>query len=160
MKKVFIFLFVFMLVFNGCESKDENIKADIEKYEELLTNMYISYYKRYDPVRCEHTQYKGYLFIKCFAALGDHTQGGVYVVDDTKTNKFGGFDIYAINGRAITHRRAIFKQAGKEFEDLKILPAPSPKWIDLNEIHTLIDNHQNFKGEYTKQSLFIGNLAE
>lgn len=149
-----------MFVFSGCESRDENVKADIGKYEDLLTNMYIFYYKRYTPVMCAHTQYKGYLFIKCFATLGDHTQGGVYVVDDTKTNKFGDFDIYAINGKAITHRRAIFKQAGKEFEDLKILPAPSPKWIDLNEIHTLIDNHQNFKGEYTKQSLFIGNLAE
>ena len=66
--------------------------------------MYIFYYKKYNPVRCAHTQYKGYLFIKCFEAGGDHTQGGVYVVDDTATNKFGDFDVYAINGKAITHR--------------------------------------------------------
>ena len=39
-----------------------------------------------------------------FWSGGGDTQGGVYVVDDTATNKFGGFDVYAINGKAITHR--------------------------------------------------------
>jgi hypothetical protein len=99
------------------------------------------------------------LFIKCFEAAGDQTQGGVYVVDDTKTNKFGGFDVYAINGKAITHRSVMLKSANKELEDFKILPAPAPKWLNLVEIHNLIDSGQNFKGEYVKQSLFAGDGA-
>lgn len=160
MKRFLVILLMGMFIFCGCESKDENIKADIEKYEELLTNMYIFYYKKYNPVRCAHTQYKGYLFIKCFEAGGDHTQGGVYVVDDTATNKFGGFDVYAINGKAITHRGVMLKSANKELGDLKILPAPAPKWLDLVEIHNLIDSRQNFEGEYIKQSLFVGDATE
>ena len=51
----------------------------------------------------------------------------------------------------------MLKSANKEFEDLKILPTPAPKWLNLVEIHNLIDSGQNFKGKYAKQSLFAGD---
>lgn len=133
---------------------NKEVKKIKNEYLEKMTLLYINYYPKYSPVRCEDTSYKGYLFIKCFSVRGDGTIGGLWVVDNTKTNEDGGFDIYAINGKALTQREAIFKNAGREYKDIKEIPLPMVKWIKIDEVHELIDNNKNYKGKYKKEPLY------
>ena len=145
---------IIALLFLGCGG-DSNVKADAGHYKDLMTYIYVTYYKNYTPVTCNTSEYKGYLFVKCFQT-GNSNDGGIYVVDDTAKNKDGGFDYYAVNGKARSHREVVFKNAGGEYYDFKELPLPMPKWLDISEVNQLLSDGggKNYKGEYIKKSLF------
>lgn len=127
--------------------------ADKKEYRDQMIYYYNEFYKKYNPLECSTAEYKGYLFVKCYTK-GSNDIGGLYVVDDTKTNADGRFDIYTINGKAISQREVMIKTRGNDIKNLKELPRPYPQWINIDEVNDLISSGKDYSGEYQKASLF------
>lgn len=127
--------------------------ADKKEYRNQMIYYYNEFYKKYNPLECSTAEYKGYVFVKCYTKGGNDI-GGLYVVDDTKTNADGRFDIYTINGKAISQREVMIKTRGNDIKNLKELPRPYPQWINIDEVNDLISSGKDYIGEYQKASLF------
>lgn len=138
------------------KEQNKKIKKIKNEYVDKLTLMYIKYYPNYSPVRCNGINYKGYLFIKCFKSVpgADGRYGGLWVVDDVNTNAEGAYDVYAVNGKAMSQREAMFRNAGREYVDIKVIPLPMVEWIKIDEVNELAAKSKDYKEEYKKESLF------
>lgn len=134
------------------EQTENKPSVDKNKYKNQIEDLYAKFYKKYSPVECLTNDYKGYTFLHCHIA-GTDSVGGIYVIDDMHPNADNSFNIYAVNGKAISQREAIINNYGKDIPAFKELPLPHPSWVDIQEINTLFSNGEKYKGIFTKESL-------